>query len=122
MNDFKSKLPDFKELSSFANKLFKDVKKSVTEIIDDYKKKREQTAEQGEVVSSASKTAEKKDEAVVTAAKKTSEAGEEVVVASAKKPGPEGHEEEVTVAAVKKKKPAKDKTHLDIEPPSNKTE
>lgn len=40
MSDFKSKLPDFKEFSSMAGKLFKDVKQSVCEIIDDYKKKR----------------------------------------------------------------------------------
>ena len=40
MGDFKSKLPDFKELSSFAGKLFRDVKTSVGEIIDEYKKKR----------------------------------------------------------------------------------
>lgn len=38
MNDFKSKLPDFKEFSSMATKLFKDVKASVCEIIEDYKK------------------------------------------------------------------------------------
>ncbi|KTD29422.1 hypothetical protein [Legionella maceachernii] len=40
MNDFKSKLPDFKEFSSMASKLFKDVKTSVCEIIEEYKKKR----------------------------------------------------------------------------------
>lgn len=39
MSDLKSKLPDLEELSSIAGKLFKDVKKSVVEIIDDYKKK-----------------------------------------------------------------------------------
>ncbi|WP_051131874.1 hypothetical protein [Legionella tunisiensis] len=42
MGDFKSKLPDFKELSSIAGKLFKDVKTSVSEIIDDYKKNAKQ--------------------------------------------------------------------------------
>ncbi|MDX1837930.1 hypothetical protein DIZ81_10075 [Legionella taurinensis] len=42
MSDFKSKLPDFKEMTSIASKLFKDVKQSVSEIIDDYKKKREE--------------------------------------------------------------------------------
>ena len=45
MSDFKSKLPDFRELTSMAGKLFKDVKTSVSEIIGDYKKKRVQEAE-----------------------------------------------------------------------------
>lgn len=40
MADFKSKLPDFKELTKFTTKLFNDVKKSVGEIMDDYKKNR----------------------------------------------------------------------------------
>lgn len=44
MGDFKSKLPDFKEVTSMATKLFKDVKTSVCEIIEDYKKKREEAA------------------------------------------------------------------------------
>lgn len=42
MSDFKSKLPDLKELGSMTGKLFQDVKKSVTEIIKDYKEKRTQ--------------------------------------------------------------------------------
>jgi len=41
MNDFKSKLPDLKELGAITGKLFKDLKTSVEENIDDYKKKRE---------------------------------------------------------------------------------
>ncbi|PJE14861.1 hypothetical protein [Legionella sp.] len=45
MSDFKSKLPDFKEVTSMATKLFKDVKISVCEIIEDYKKKREKAAQ-----------------------------------------------------------------------------
>ncbi|WP_028388374.1 hypothetical protein [Legionella fairfieldensis] len=46
MSDFKSKLPDFNELSSMASKFYKDVKTSVCEIISDYKKKHQQdTAE-----------------------------------------------------------------------------
>lgn len=40
MNDLKSKLPDFQELTSMTMKLFGDVKKSVCEIMDDYKQKR----------------------------------------------------------------------------------
>lgn len=38
MADFKSKLPDFKEITSMAGKLFKDVKTSICEIVADYKK------------------------------------------------------------------------------------
>ena len=49
MNDFKSKMPDLKELSSMAGKLFKDVKTSVSEIIDDYKTKREHVASNSSV-------------------------------------------------------------------------
>ena len=45
MSDLKSKLPDMNEIGSMAGKLFKDVKSSVMEIIDDYKKKHEEIAE-----------------------------------------------------------------------------
>ena len=41
MGDLKSKLPDLKELGSITSKLFKDLKTSVTEIISEYKQKRE---------------------------------------------------------------------------------
>lgn len=40
MSDFKSKLPDFKEVGAMASKLFKGIKASVEEIIEDYKQKR----------------------------------------------------------------------------------
>ena len=39
MSDLKSKLPDLNELGSMAGKLFKDIKTSVTGIIDEYKLK-----------------------------------------------------------------------------------
>lgn len=42
MSDFKSKLPDLKELSSMTAKLFNGIKSSVSEIIKDYKEKRAQ--------------------------------------------------------------------------------
>lgn len=45
MSDLKSKLPDLNELSSIAGKLYKDIKTSVVEIIDDYKKKHPDVAE-----------------------------------------------------------------------------
>ena len=38
MSDSKSKLPDLKEITSMAGKLFNDIKKSVNEIVADYKK------------------------------------------------------------------------------------
>lgn len=40
MNDLKSKLPDLKEITGMAGKLFTDVKKSVVEIAGAYKEKR----------------------------------------------------------------------------------
>ncbi len=43
MSDFKSKLPDFKELTSMTSKLYKGIKSSVQEIIQDYKDKRAET-------------------------------------------------------------------------------
>lgn len=44
MSDFKSKLPDLDELTSMTTKLFKGIKKSVDEIIQDYKHKRAEDA------------------------------------------------------------------------------
>ncbi len=40
MNDFKSKLPDLNEISTMANKLFKGLKRTIDEIVQDYKEKR----------------------------------------------------------------------------------
>ncbi|STY29716.1 Uncharacterised protein [Legionella wadsworthii] len=45
MSDFKSKLPDLKELASMTNKLFTDIKKSVGEIVHNYKENRAQETE-----------------------------------------------------------------------------
>lgn len=42
MAGFMDKLPDLNEIGSMAGKLFKDVKLSVSEIIDDYKTKHPQ--------------------------------------------------------------------------------
>lgn len=53
MSDKKSSLPDFKEISSITGKLFKDIKTSVGQIIQDYKSKREQP---GDVEVKATKT------------------------------------------------------------------
>lgn len=40
MGDFKSKLPNFQELSRWTGKLFHAVKQSMTEIVGEYKQKR----------------------------------------------------------------------------------
>lgn len=40
MSDFSSKLPDLKELTSMTTKLFNGLKKTVNEIVHDYKEKR----------------------------------------------------------------------------------
>lgn len=55
MSDLKSKLPDLKELADMTGKFFKDIKKSVCEIVEDYQKKREEdlTTRPSDVVSSA---------------------------------------------------------------------
>jgi hypothetical protein len=53
MSDNKSKMPDFKELASMTSKFFKDMKASLGEIIQDYKKGRAQSE------AKATKTAEK---------------------------------------------------------------
>lgn len=45
MSDFKSKLPDFNELTSMTGKLFKGIKNSIGEIIHDYKAKRAEPEE-----------------------------------------------------------------------------
>ena len=45
MSDLKSKLPDPKELTGMAGKLFGDVKKSVVEIIGIYKEKHKDAPE-----------------------------------------------------------------------------
>ncbi|KTD47708.1 hypothetical protein [Legionella quateirensis] len=67
MSDFKSKLPDLKELSSMTSKLFKGIKNSVEEIIQDYKHKREhQEAPAEEVKTEAVKTEEVKTAEVKT--------------------------------------------------------
>lgn len=54
MSDFKSKLPDLKELADITGKFFTDIKKSVCEIVEDYQKKREvdETQPSSEVTSS----------------------------------------------------------------------
>ena len=60
MSDLKSKLPDMKELGSISGKLFGDLKKSVTEIIKDFKQKRETTSAAKPAAEKKAAPAEKK--------------------------------------------------------------
>lgn len=60
MSDFKSMLPDFKEVTSIANKLYTDVKKSVCEIVTDYKSKHCTEDSEKKSESKKSKTTNKK--------------------------------------------------------------
>ena len=60
MSDFKSKLPDFKELAAMGGKLFNGIKSAVGEIVEDYKKKREPATPNKTDEPAAKKTASKK--------------------------------------------------------------
>ncbi len=53
MSDFKSKLPDLKELASMTSKLYTDIKKSVGEIVHNYKENRAQQADEAEQTNTA---------------------------------------------------------------------
>lgn len=64
MSDLKSKIPDLNEITSMAGKLFKDVKKSIVEIIADYKEKHPQESADKPAVDS-----EKAEEESVTTEK-----------------------------------------------------
>lgn len=66
MSDFKSKLPDLKELGDMTSKLFGDIKTSISEIMDNYKNKHPQSAPK----KAASKPAEKKTDEVKATEKK----------------------------------------------------
>jgi hypothetical protein len=67
MANQKSKIPDMGEIASMAGKLFKDVKSSISEIIDDYKSKHPgdgcsaKPAKKAAPKSAASKPAKAKD-------------------------------------------------------------
>lgn len=66
MSDLKSKMPDLNEITSMAGKLFKDVKKSITEIIAEYKTNHPATQAKDEVSAESkieeSKTKESKEQ------------------------------------------------------------
>ncbi len=56
MSDNKSKLPDLNEIGSIAGKFLNDVKKSIAQIIEEYKSKRVST-DAGETVTKPSEEA-----------------------------------------------------------------
>ena len=68
MSDFKSKLPDLKEVAEITGKLFKDIRTSFSEIISTYKQKHpdvpetEKKKEAAPVVKATSKEKEKTEE------------------------------------------------------------
>lgn len=63
MADEKSKIPDVNEIASMAGKLFKDVKKSISEIIKDYKANRPADASSANSEKSTTKAAAKAEPA-----------------------------------------------------------
>ncbi len=78
MSDFKSKLPNFEEITSMTSKLFKGIKKSVDEIIHDYKEKRAADEKKETAAEKKESTAEKKP------AKESTEEKSETTVKAAK--------------------------------------
>lgn len=76
MSDSKSKMPDISEITSMAGKLFSDVKKSISEIIADYKANRP-AAEEGAESADAEKAAEPAKKAKEQAAKSEEPKAEE---------------------------------------------
>lgn len=61
MSDSKSKMPDLNEIGSMVGKLFGDIKKSVVDIVDDFKNKHP-AEKAAEPTAETKKTAAKKDE------------------------------------------------------------
>lgn len=78
MGDFKSKLPDMKELTSMGCKLYNGIKNTVVDIVHDYQEKRatpETKTEEGSVEEMTQSTTEETQvtEKEVTKPKKTEE-------------------------------------------------
>lgn len=69
MSDFKSKLPDLKELASMTSKLFTDIKKSVGEIVHNYKENRAQQEEVEQTKEEATQKPVKENKAAAEPAK-----------------------------------------------------
>ncbi len=70
MSDWKSKIPDIKELGEMTGKLFKDIKKSVDEIVTSYKDKRPASSETSKPKAAKKETNSKKESAQVKEEKK----------------------------------------------------
>jgi len=83
-----SKMPDLKEIGSMAGKLFHDVKKSIGEIITDYKAKRP-----AEPAAAADKKEEKSETDVVAEEAAASTAAQEEAPAPEETAAPEENEE-----------------------------
>ncbi len=92
MTDSKSKFPDMKELGAIASKLFKDIKNSVTDILEDYKKKRDDASKPAPAkrAPAAHKETPKKEPAAKkeSAAKKDTSAAPKKTAAPKKKAAP----------------------------------
>lgn len=95
MSDLKSKMPDISEITSMAGKLFKDVKKSISEIIADYKASHPAAEEE-----SASTKAEKSEEPAKKAKVKEEKAEEPKAEVKAE---PEAKQEDVAAEDKEKK-------------------
>ena len=93
MGDSKSKIPDMEEIKSITGKIFKSLKSTITEVVHDYKKKREETAAEVESKAEAMKTAEKK-EASDSEKKTTSEPEKQDTVAKDTKDGTQENKED----------------------------
>lgn len=76
MSNLQSKLPNMKEATEMATKLYRDVKTSVCEIIDMYKEKRSVTEEAGDEMSPKEATSDAAPKKT-TSAKKTDTKAEE---------------------------------------------
>lgn len=73
MSDWKSKIPDIKELGEMTGKLFKDIKKSVDEIVSSYKQKRPASPESSKPKEAKKEAPAKKESAEVKEEKKADE-------------------------------------------------
>ncbi len=62
MADLQSKMPDFKEISSMAGKLFNDVKTSICEIVKEYKEKHADVESECSSKKSSTKCSSKSEE------------------------------------------------------------
>lgn len=96
MNDFKSKLPDLKELTSMTSKLFNGLKTTVNEIIHDYKEKRAEDEAKEQTAAAPAKEEAKAQTTEAAPAKETA-----VSEAKAENPTPAAEPEAAAIAEEK---------------------